>query len=394
MKILHIEDRRENRLLIRKLLESKGFTVVDAADGLTGLALARAVEPALILIDINIPGLNGYEVITRLKAEPALTAIPMVAITAEGDRGRALALGFDGFITKPISIARFTADIQRFLSGYREEGRAEERAGHLLEHSQEVVDRLEGQLRALTHAHDRLKEVDRLKMAVLRNVSHELATPMTPLLGYTRMLAQEEMGPINDKQAQTLGRMEGALSRLKHLIDNLLEVTRFATGAISLKPEVVQPDALLRAVVGGLSEAIAARGARLTLRATAVEEALVDPQRLSEAFEQLIDNALKFGPEGGALLIEGQILVEGEGDRRLLEWAISDEGPGIPAAQRDAVIEPFYQIDGSATRAFGGAGLGLAVAHQVAALHGGALSITSSTLGGARVALRVPTRPV
>ena len=184
MKVLHIEDRRENRLLVRKLLESRGWTVVDAGDGLIGLELARKTDPALILVDINIPGLDGYEVVSRLKGDSAFNRVPVVAITAEGDRDRALALGFDGFIAKPIRLATFVGELQAFLGGKREAVDEDQRAAHLLDHGRKVVDRLEAKVRELTRANDRLREVDRLKMEVLRNVSHELSTPMTPLLGY------------------------------------------------------------------------------------------------------------------------------------------------------------------------------------------------------------------
>ena len=123
MNVLHIEDRRENRLLVRKLLEAKGFSVTDAADGLTGVELARTTSPDLILVDINIPGLDGYQVVTRLRGEPRLAKTPIVAITAEGDRGRALSLGFDGFISKPIKMASFVNQLRGFLAGQHSQAR-------------------------------------------------------------------------------------------------------------------------------------------------------------------------------------------------------------------------------------------------------------------------------
>ncbi|MEE2757876.1 MAG: response regulator, partial [Myxococcota bacterium] len=188
MKLLHIEDRPENRLLVRKLLESKGHQVTDAADGLLGLELARVGDFDLILVDINIPNLNGYEVVTRLRSDRQLDSVPVVAITAEGDREHAIALGFDGFIAKPIKMASFEQELHAIASGRIEELDVTTRLGHLRKHSQMVVDRLETRVRELEEANERLKDIDRLKMEVLRNVSHELSTPMTPLVGYLKML--------------------------------------------------------------------------------------------------------------------------------------------------------------------------------------------------------------
>jgi CheY-like chemotaxis protein len=84
VKIVHIEDRRENRILVRKLLEAAGHEVIDAVDGVTGIDLATSVSPDLVLVDINLPGLDGYEVVTKLRGQPALSETPIVAVTAEG----------------------------------------------------------------------------------------------------------------------------------------------------------------------------------------------------------------------------------------------------------------------------------------------------------------------
>lgn len=393
IRVLHIEDRRENRLLVRKLLEAKGFEVVDAEDGLIGLELARSCGPQLVLVDINIPGLDGYEVVTRLRGEAHLGGVPIIAITAEGDRARALALGFDGFIPKPIKIATFGRELDAFLGGRREEAEGD-RAAHIEAHSRQVVDHLEVKVRELTRANEQLRDVDRLKMEVLRNVSHELATPLTPLMGYARLLGGGELGPVSTKQKAVIERMEGSLRRLKGLIDNLLNVTRFATGAVSLERSVCTPSTLVEAALDAARLPAERRGTQLIVRGGASAERIVgDRGRLVEALKQLLDNAIKFGPEGGQVFIETRMLVEGHGDERTVEFSVADQGPGIPEAERGKVVEPFYQIDGSATRQHGGAGLGLAVVERIAALHGGKLVIKTASAGGALVALRVPARP-
>lgn len=393
MKVLHIEDRRENRLLVRKLLESRGFTVTDAVDGLTGIELAFETRPDLILVDINIPGLDGYAVVTKLKGDPRLADIPVVAITAEGDRRRALSLGFDGFLTKPIQMATFVDELRQFLEGKRETVSDAERTTQLVEENRRVVDHLEAKVRELTRANDRLREVDHLKMEVLRNVSHELSTPMTPLLGYVKMLAGAELGPVTDAQRGVLTRMDGSLHRLKGLIDNLLNVTRFATGAVSLQRAVVDPARVVEQAVAATREAAAARPCTLDVALGTLEPIIADAGRLTDALRQVIDNAIRFGPEGQTVRVEARLVVEGDGDRRGLELIVDDAGPGIAPELRDRVCQPFYQVDGSVTRQVGGAGLGLAIAERTCALHGGNLRIGRSPAGGARVVLGVPTRP-
>lgn len=393
MHVLHIEDGRENRLLVRKLLEARGHRVTDAVDGLTGIELALNEAPDLLLVDINIPGLNGYEVVTRLTGEKALAETPVVAITAEGDRDRALALGFDGFIMKPIRMATFGHQIEAFRDGRRETLPDADRATHLIDQNRRVVTRLETKVRELTQANARLREVDQLKMAVLRNVSHELHTPMTPLMGYVKMMAAGELGPITGPQGTVLNRMAGSLERLSGIIDNLLNVTRFATGGVGLETAVVDPAEVAREVADGMRPVIAQHRMRFDVRIGRLERIVADRGRLVEALRQIIGNAIKFGPEGQVIQLAAHLLLGPEGDTRMVEWAVSDGGPGIAVEQRDRVIEAFYQIDDSVTRTHGGTGLGLAIAERIADLHGGRLVISNAAGGGARVAIRVPTRP-
>jgi two-component system cell cycle response regulator DivK len=122
-KLLYIEDNRENRMLVRAILEADGYTLVDAEDGLSGVEAAVREEPALILLDVNLPGIDGYEVVAVLKSFPALANTPVVALTAyamEGDRQRTLVAGCDGYIQKPIDVDAFARQIEEFLHGKRE----------------------------------------------------------------------------------------------------------------------------------------------------------------------------------------------------------------------------------------------------------------------------------
>jgi two-component system cell cycle response regulator DivK len=117
-RILYIEDNPENRLLVRRVLEIEGYTIIEATDGAAGLTAAETQAPDLILMDINLPELDGYEVTARLKQLPSLRRVPIIAVTANvmrGDREKTLAAGCDGYIQKPIDIDQLPAQIERFL---------------------------------------------------------------------------------------------------------------------------------------------------------------------------------------------------------------------------------------------------------------------------------------
>lgn len=117
-KILYIEDNQENRLLVRRILEAEGYVVTEAPDGPSGLESARLSPPDLILLDINLPEIDGYELVGRLRQLPGLTSVPIVALTAnvmKGDRERTLAAGCDGYIQKPIDVDALPVQIASFL---------------------------------------------------------------------------------------------------------------------------------------------------------------------------------------------------------------------------------------------------------------------------------------
>ena len=121
-RVLHIEDDPRNRLLVRKLLQADGHEVIDAVDGLEGVRFAIAQRPDLVLVDLNIPGLDGYEVTLRLRSEASMSGVPIVAITAEGDRDTSFAVGCDGFIQKGLKFSKrrkYSADISRDFLGLR-----------------------------------------------------------------------------------------------------------------------------------------------------------------------------------------------------------------------------------------------------------------------------------
>jgi signal transduction histidine kinase/CheY-like chemotaxis protein len=151
-KILHVEDNRENRMLVRAVLEAEGYTVIDAEDGLSGIEAAIREEPALILLDVNLPSVDGYEVVAIIKSFPAFATTPVIAVTAyamEGDRQRTLVAGCDGYIQKPIDVDAFPRQVAEFMQGKREHVEEKEQGVYLRELNQRLVYRLVNQVEEL-----------------------------------------------------------------------------------------------------------------------------------------------------------------------------------------------------------------------------------------------------
>jgi signal transduction histidine kinase len=395
-RILHIEDDPANRLLVRKLLQNAGHEVIDAADGLEGIRLACTLRPDLVLVDLNIPGLDGFEVTLRLRGEPSLVGVPIVAITAEGDRETSLAVGCDGFLQKPIDARSFASVIDQFLHGAREVAPSSGGSQLLREQSQRIVARLEEKVAELSRANARLRELDAARTEFYRNISHELATPMTPIVGYVKLLEDEELGPLTKPQKKSLRAMDDCVRRLRSIIDNLLDVTGLETGRMRfMHVDYDFLDTVRRAVA-----AVADRfdDAKIQLVEQLPRGPLAgwgDAGRLQRAIIHLLENAAKFTPEGGAVGVRVTRLATGH-----YELCIADSGPGIGTDRQSRIFEPFYQVDGSPTREHGGVGVGLAIARRTARGLGGDLRVVSpcqeliegARLGGTAFYLTVAQR--
>ena len=372
-KILHIEDDPANRLLVRKLLAPAGFQVVEAADGIEGIKKALSERPDLVLVDIAIPGLDGYEVTLRLKAEPSLKGVPVVAITAEGNRETSLAVGCDGFLLKPIDARSFAATLVGYLGGHREHSDPERTGEHLRLQSQRIVAHLEEKIAELEGANQRLRELDQARKEFYRNISHELSTPMTPIVGYVKLLIDEELGELSTPQQKALRAMEDCINRLRHLIDNLLDVTGIETGRLRFAHRDYDLSEVARRSLARQAHLFDGRVSLVTdvPRAGSLR-GWGDAERISRALDQLLDNAAKFTPKGGTVGIRARRVEGGQ-----FEVCVADTGPGVPLEKADRLFQPFYQVDGSPTRSHGGTGVGLAIARGIARGHGGDIRVAS-----------------
>jgi signal transduction histidine kinase/CheY-like chemotaxis protein len=187
-RILYIEDNRENRMLVRAILEAEGYTIIDAEDGLAGIEAAIREEPALILLDVNLPAIDGYEVVAVIKSFPAFATTPVIAVTAyamEGDRQRTLVAGCDGYIQKPIDVDAFPRQVEEFLLGKREHVEEREEGVYLRELNQRLVYRLVNQV----------EELKRLNQHFVRRATqladlHRAVQDITSEVGVTPMLEQ------------------------------------------------------------------------------------------------------------------------------------------------------------------------------------------------------------
>jgi len=380
-KILYVEDSPEARRLVQRLLSDR-YSILEAEDGLTGIEVTWAEEPALILIDINIPYLDGYEVATKLKSlRPEVPIVALTADVSDGARQRALAAGCDGYIPKPIDPDQFPVQVEAFLKGRKEVLEQGERRVYARAYQQKLVDRLEEKVRELTKAYEELKELDRMKDEFISIAGHELYTPLSILLGYA-IMAQEE---ATDEMQPYLEIMVDKSLQLQEVIGCMLDLKYLRSGETFSKLENVSLKELIEAVVDELKLLTETKqqviGLDLPEDSPEIE---TDRRKFNLILSNLLSNASKFTPEGGKIRVEGRV-EEGE-----VVVSVSDTGIGIPAKERERIFAPFYQIEDSLTRTHGGLGLGLAIVKSAVATYGGRIWVESEEGAGSTFSFTLP----
>jgi PAS domain S-box-containing protein len=234
-------------------------------------------------------------------------------------------------------------------------------------------------------------EIERAKTEFLSNISHELRTPLTPIKGYAEMLRRDQQMAATrqlppDKRRAFLDGILESSERLERTVDILVNFAAMEAGRLVLRTEPVD----MANLVHEISERWRSRSERHRVDEEVIgrPRVLADRRLLERAIDELVDNAVKFSPEGGVVKVRAELM--GAGDGRTVEISVSDEGIGIPASDFDRIFSDFSQADGSATRRFGGLGLGLPFVQRVVAAHGGTLDATSEPGRGSTFVMRLP----
>lgn len=387
--ILYVEDDISSQRLVERILMAEGFEVLLANDGISAIELAQKDRPDLILMDINMSGLDGYEVTTRLRTISGLDNIPIIAVTAatlRGDRERAIVAGCTGYIPKPIDVDAFADQVRSYLVGLEEQvDSAEERAQYLLEYNQRLVSRLEEKVRELQTANAELQRVEKMKSDFVVLAGHELRTPLTVIYGYLQILmANPEIpGEVEEEgsPANLLMRVAKGVERLSDMIQDILNVSLIDADRLELSQEPVFLKSIVQSVLNNLQNFGPSRDLVFDLGPGLKDIPVIegDPRRLHQAIGNIIGNAMKYTPNGGTIHINAENLED------VVHLWVKDSGVGIPQDELPHIFERFYVLEdtsfhSSSKTAFkgGGLGLGLTVSRGIIEAHDGRVWAESS----------------
>lgn len=241
----------------------------------------------------------------------------------------------------------------------------------------------------LDEAVEQLRHASRVQSDLLANVSHELRTPLTAILGFTEILLSGLDGPLNPRQLEDATTIQANGRRLLLLVDDLIDIAAIGADRLDLQTRPIDSASALAKVVGEIRPLAGQKGIALTLEVPARPiEVQADPQRFHEMALNLLSNAVKFTPSGGTVRVQSTDETADEtGDRPMLTIEVIDSGIGIASENHERIFEKFQRLSGPEVA---GTGLGLAISRQLASLHGGSLTVSSTPGLGSRFILRLP----
>jgi signal transduction histidine kinase len=421
-RVLVVEDSPTQARLLRLILEAEGFAVDVAADGPAALARLAAAPFDVVVSDVLMPGLTGFELCRMIKADPALCEIPVVLVTTLREPQeivQALEVGADSFIRKPYEPDALVVRLRSLLAQRApstkdtapspRRRRADDVSGvaaafngktinvhanreqilRLLLGTFEDVVRANTLLREreeeLSVAKRELEEAARMKDIFFATLSHELRTPLTAIVGWVHILKEGQTDPaVVQRAVETI---ERNLNVQNTLIADLLDVSRIVSGKLDLEMAALDLPALVRASVDSARPTAAANGVALEVVLSPISSPVSgDPARLQQVVTNLLGNSLKFMARGGRVVVR---LVQKESKAVL---TVADSGSGIRAEALPFVFERFRQASIADTKA-GGLGLGLAIVKHIVDMHEGTVTAESPGAGqGATFTVTLPLK--
>jgi two-component system sensor histidine kinase/response regulator len=368
--LLVVDDNKANRDVLSRRLERQGHAVATAENGRQALEMLRAEAFDLVLLDIMMPEMDGYEVLQRLKTNETLRHIPVIMISALSEFDsvlRCIEMGAEDYLPKPFNPTLLRVRIGACL----EKKRSRDRETLLFEQLQEN--------------HQRLKELEKLRDDLTHMTIHDLRTPLLAMI--LGMGAYEEMGDLNQAQREMLGIALRSGETLVGMINDLLDISKMESGLLQLELQKITVKDLIEAALKQITTLANARN--LTLK-TELEPTLpplfADEDKLVRTLVNLLSNAIKFTPAGGTVTIAAR---PDNGGPSLL-FSVSDTGEGIRSEAFGRIFEKFGQVESRLGGRTMSTGLGLAFCKLAVEAHGGHIGVESAPGQGSTFRFTIP----
>ena len=368
--LLVVDDNRRNRDMLSRRLEKQGYGVAMTENGREAMEAVRAQAFDLILLDIMMPEMDGYEVLQQLKADETLRHVPVIMISALHEMDsvvRCIEMGAEDYLCKPFEPTLLKARISTCL----DKKRARDRETHLFEQLQQN--------------YKRLQELEKLRDDLTHMIVHDLRTPLTSVIA--GMQTMEMVGDLNKDQQDVAGIAISGGETLLGMINDLLDVEKLESGSMQLDYAVLDGARLVATAAGQVASLVEAKKLTLIRQiAPDLPPFSGDENKLRRILVNLLGNAIKFTPASGVLTVEVRL---GE-DEQSLVFSVRDTGEGIPQESFGRIFEKFGQVESRKGGRMMSTGLGLTFCKLAAEAHGGHISVESVLGQGSTFSFTIP----
>ena len=371
--ILVVDDDQRNVRLMESILRTQGYPVVRAYDGEEALRLIDAEKPDLVLLDVMMPKMSGFEVCQRLKGRYETRLLPVIMVTALNaleDKVQALEIGADDFLSKPINKVELLAKVRATLRVKSLQDEVERQKKELEERNQELV-RIQG-----------------FKESMTQMVVHDLKNPLAGIMGNIQLIQMQRSEMTEAKLEELLTRTQESSRQLMRMILNILDIGKLEEQKMPIHLEPVQLHAVVQDNIAELTSLSARDGIRLESRVRPdLPPVHADRELVSRVVANLLNNAFKHTPSGGEVVVDAQQ----EGDDLVL--TVRDTGEGIPEDLQPYIFDKFVAGESVAgRRRMYDSGLGLTFCRLVVQSHRGRIWIKSRSGEGTTVFVSLPMR--
>lgn len=348
-------------------LTSPSMEVCVAEDGLIAMEALRKGDFDVALVDLDMPNMNGFELMEAMARDPRLMGVPVVVITGRDDMEAidlAFAAGATSFVVKPINWRLITHQLAYVLRNSRSEA-------------------------AIRQARAAAEAASRAKSVFLANMSHEIRTPLNGVIGLAGALGRTE---LSGEQFEMVSLIRQSGQTLERFLTDILDVSKIEAGKLSLEVDTFDLHEAIEAAVHLMQAAANEKSLSFSLTFGTNARGLFkgDAVRIRQIVSNLASNAVKFTKEGGVAVQVEVIEPENDGDAATLIIKVSDTGIGFDSEARARLFQRFEQADGSITREFGGTGLGLSICKALTEMMGGTISVMSVPNQGSSFMVKLP----